>query len=265
MPDHRLHDLVPGFADVADDYERGRPDYPAAFVAALRTHLPLVPGTRVLDLAAGTGKLSRALLAAGLDVVAVEPLPGMRARLAASLDADRILDGAAEALPLPDASVDAVFCGDAFHWFDGPAAAGELARVLRPGGGLVLSWLLAVQMRQGRWFLPTGLEPPAWVGRVAAVLEEVRPDHPGFTPDRGMAALDGHPAFTARVHVPVPFEHATDVPGLRAYVASFSYVGAMTPPERAALLDRVAAAVDGEPLPLRSPGVLDAWVTLRRA
>ncbi len=254
MADHRLHALVPGFADVADDYERGRPDYPSAFVPEVCADAGIAPGARVLDLAAGTGKLTRALLTAGLDVVAVEPLPGMRERLAATLPADRILDGSAEALPLPDAVVDAVFCGDAFHWFDGPAALTEIARVLRPGGALILSWLI-----------PASADGASWWPRVGAVLDAVRPEHPAYTPDRGMAALDAHPAFTPRAPVPVPFVHTTDVAGLCSYVASFSYVGAMAPQDRASLLADVAAAVAGEPLPLRAASVADAWVTTRRA
>src|SRR3954451_8923654 len=104
-----IHPLADrGFADVADRYDRGRPDYPPAVVAALG----LAPGARVLDLAAGTGKLTRVLRAAGLDVVAVEPQPAMRARLPGALD------GTAENLPLADASVDAATIGDAWHWFD---------------------------------------------------------------------------------------------------------------------------------------------------
>jgi SAM-dependent methyltransferase len=254
VADHQLHALVPGFADVADDYERGRPDYPPAFVPAVAAHARIAPGARVLDLAAGTGKLTRALLAAGFDVVAVEPLAGMRERLAATLPADRILDGSAEALPLPGASVDAVFCGDAFHWFDGPAALSEIARVLRPGGALVLSWLV-----------PQSAGEQSWWPRVSAILDAVRPEHPGYAPDRGMAAIDAHSGFSPRESVPVPFEHTTDVAGLCAYVASLSYVGAMTPPARASLLADVAATVAGDPLPLRAASVADAWVTTRRA
>src|SRR3954454_15672783 len=119
MPLHPL--AATGFADVAAAYERGRPDYPAAVVDVLG----LPEGARVLDLAAGTGKLTRVLRAAGLDVVPVEPLPRMRARI------NGALDGRAGAVPLPDASVDAATIGDAWHWFDRARAADELARVVR--------------------------------------------------------------------------------------------------------------------------------------
>ena len=254
MADHQLHPLVPGFASVADDYERGRPEYPADYIPAALELTGIPSGSAVLDLAAGTGKLTRALVAGGLDVVAVEPLPGMRARLAAQLPADRVLDGSAETIPLPAASVDAVFCGDAFHWFHGPAALEEIARVLRPGGALIASWLI-----------PAPLPPDGWQARIADLLTAVRPEHPGFTPDRGLSALDADARFTPRRALPIPFEHTTDVEGFCAYVASFSFVGGMPPAERAQLLDAIRAVLAGEPLPLRAPSIVDAWVTTLRA
>src|SRR4051812_8526704 len=133
-----LHRLVAGFTDAADAYERGRPGYPPAVVAALADAAGLAPGARVLDLGAGTGKLSRALAAAGLAAAAVAPLPAMRALASRELAADRVLDGTAEAIPLPDASVDAVVAADAFHWFDTPRALPEIRRVLRDDGALAL-------------------------------------------------------------------------------------------------------------------------------
>jgi ubiquinone/menaquinone biosynthesis C-methylase UbiE len=92
----------------------------------------------VLDLAAGTGKLTRALLAAGLDVVAVEPQASLRELSVESVDEERIGDGVAEMIPLGDGSVDAVTVADGFHWFDHEVALAEIRRVLRPGGGLAL-------------------------------------------------------------------------------------------------------------------------------
>ena len=94
----------------------------------------------MLDLGAGTGKLTRALVERFRTVVAVEPDRGMRAVLTRATEAYRVLEGRAEEIPLPDASVDAVFVAQAFHWFDTPVALREIARVLRPRGGLVLIW-----------------------------------------------------------------------------------------------------------------------------
>jgi SAM-dependent methyltransferase len=95
-------------------------------------------GARVCDLAAGTGKLTRLLAATGADVVAVEPVPGMRDQLQASVPGVEVLDGTAEAIPLPDASVDAVTVAQAFHWFRFDEALAEIRRVLRPGRHLAI-------------------------------------------------------------------------------------------------------------------------------
>jgi ubiquinone/menaquinone biosynthesis C-methylase UbiE len=126
-----------GFARSAAAYDRARPEYPAAATAWLAERLALGPGRTVLDLAAGTGKLTRPLAATGAAVVAVEPVAEMRARIG---PAARVLEGTAEAIPLEDASIDAVTVGQAFHWFDGPVALAEIHRVLRPGGALALVW-----------------------------------------------------------------------------------------------------------------------------
>jgi SAM-dependent methyltransferase len=122
-----------GFALSVDAYERGRPGYPAAALEPLA----LAPGFTVLDLAAGSGKLTRPLVESGAAVIAVEPVAEMRAVLPS---AARVLDGTAEAVPLDDASVDLVTVAQAFHWFDGDAALAEIHRVLRPGGRLALLW-----------------------------------------------------------------------------------------------------------------------------
>src|SRR5262249_13290119 len=102
--------------------------------------LDLRAGRTVLDLAAGTGKLTRLLVPSGSDVVAVEPVPEMRAELERRVSGVTILEGTAERLPLADASVDGVTVAQAFHWFDADAALREIHRVLRPGGGLALIW-----------------------------------------------------------------------------------------------------------------------------
>lgn len=129
-----------GFSAGADDYERGRPSYPADAVEVLCRELAIGPGARVLDLAAGTGKLTRLLVPTGAEVVAVEPVSEMRRRLRAAVPSAHVLDGTAERIPLPDRSVDAVTVAQAFHWFDAEVALKEIAWVLAPGGGLGLIW-----------------------------------------------------------------------------------------------------------------------------
>ena len=125
------------FGAAADDYDRLRP---APAGEALQWLVPS-PDATVLDLAAGTGLVTRALAAEGIhDVVAVEPDDAMRAVLTARSPGARALAGTAEEIPLPDGSVDAVLAGSAWHWFDPERAAAEIARVLRPGGVLGLLW-----------------------------------------------------------------------------------------------------------------------------
>ncbi|MFJ9659307.1 class I SAM-dependent methyltransferase [Streptomyces griseoflavus] len=134
---HQHPDLRLSFGPAAFAYAAHRPDYARA---AARWALESAPGPRVLDLGAGTGKLTATLVALGVEVVAVEPDPAMLTELRRSLPAVRALQGSAEAIPLPDASVDAVLAGNALHWFDMAVAGPEIARVLAPNGVLAGLW-----------------------------------------------------------------------------------------------------------------------------
>ena len=135
----RAHRLLhrSSFGAAADAYGQHRPDYAQA---AVRWALEPARGPRVLDLGAGTGKLTATLVALGADVIAVEPDPAMLMELRRVLPAVHALPGSAEAVPLPDASVDAVLAGNALHWFDMDAAGPEIARVLVPDGILAGLW-----------------------------------------------------------------------------------------------------------------------------
>jgi ubiquinone/menaquinone biosynthesis C-methylase UbiE len=130
--------LAQAFGRVAADYERARPEYPPEAIDLLQREFGVGQATRVCDLGAGTGKLTRMLAACGADVVAIEPVDGMREQLAAAVQDVEVMDGAAEAMPLPDGSVDVVTVAQAFHWFHYDAALREIDRVLRPGGGLAV-------------------------------------------------------------------------------------------------------------------------------
>ncbi|MWA15911.1 class I SAM-dependent methyltransferase [Streptomyces sp. BA2] len=125
------------FGAAAAAYAEHRPDYSQT---AVRWAIEAAPGLRVLDLGAGTGKLTAMLVALGAEVIAVEPDPAMLTELRRSLPTVRALPGSAEAIPLPDASVDAVLAGNAMHWFDMAVAGPEIARVLAPGGILAGLW-----------------------------------------------------------------------------------------------------------------------------
>lgn len=129
-----------GFEAEAETYDRARPTYPPDAVRWLTDNLGIRPGRRVVDLAAGTGKLTEPLLAAGANLAAVEPVSAMRAQLRGKLPRVPALAGVAEALPFAADSLDAVVVAQAFHWFDAKRALAELARVVRVGGRLGLIW-----------------------------------------------------------------------------------------------------------------------------
>jgi SAM-dependent methyltransferase len=129
-----VSELRLSFGNVAETYHRVRPAYSRPLLDAAQEALELDAGAHVLDLGAGTGRLTEELGGRFAEVVAVEPDERMRALHGTALA------GSAEAIPLDDQSVDAVFVGEAFHWFDPASAIGELARVLRPRGGLAIFW-----------------------------------------------------------------------------------------------------------------------------
>jgi SAM-dependent methyltransferase len=211
------------FGAVADRYARARPGYPAAAVEWL---LEAGPGRDVVDLAAGTGKLTQVLVEAGAAVVAVEPDEGMRAALAGAVPGVEALAGTAEALPLPDGSADAVLVAQAFHWFDVEPACDEIARVLRPGGVLGLLW----NLRDGS--IP-------WVADLDRILDWPA-DVVARAGDLSYEEIARHPAFTAggrrEFPNPVPFTPSR----LVDWAASTSRVATRPEEERAAVLESVA-------------------------
>lgn len=236
-----MHPLAARFPSVVDAYESGRPDYAPAVVGALSAELGLRPGARVLDLGAGTGKLTRSLLAAGLDVIAVEPQAELRERLAMITGYERVLEGAAEAIPLEEGSVEAVTVADAFHWFDGPAALLEIRRVLRPGGGL------AVISAAPDW----GAAP--WAHELGTLLAELRPPHPFFDGPTWRDAVRDAEGWTTPWTVEVTATQPTDARRLLDYVASMSYVAALGEEERRRALERAAELLDDPATPTELP------------
>ena len=238
-----------GFGSAAGAYRRGRPGYPAEAVAHVAAALGIGEGASVLDLGAGTGKLTEAIAATGARVVAVEPVQAMREQLGQTLPGVEAIDGTADAIPLAPAAVDAVTVGQAFHWFATRAALGEIHRVLRPGGGLALLW--------------NRLDESAdWAGEVAEVVRARAHGAPSHWTGEWRSAFDGAP-FSELEHRRFPNAHATDLHGLRDRFASVSYVASMDRRDRERLLDRVEeiarprAAADGA---LVVPYRTDVWI-----
>ncbi len=142
MNDQVHHSAAAGYKTAADTYIKGRPDYPPQVSQWLTQTLGLDSHKTVIDLGAGTGKFTGRLVATDAQVIAVEPVAQMLEKLSAAWPQVLAVSGTATDLPLPDASVDAVVCAQAFHWFATPEALSEIARVLKPGGKLGLIWNL---------------------------------------------------------------------------------------------------------------------------
>ena len=241
------------FEAAAASYERGRPPYPPQ---ALDWLLP--PGAqRVLDLGAGTGKLTRQLVSRGLDVVAVEPLEGMRAELSRVLPGTPVQAGSAEEIPLPDGAVDAVLAAQAWHWVTPEVAAPEVARVLRPGGQLGLVW----NERD---------ETVPWVAELGRIIEEQgrKLEADAMREGNNSTGPRVGPPFGPLEQRQVRWEHDTTVPEVVDMIASRSYVILLPPGQRAALLARVRQLLTTHPalagrdrIPL--PYVTWCWRTRR--
>jgi len=214
------------FSQGADRYAQVRPGYPDAAVDWLLEGLP--PKSRILDLAAGTGKLTKSLVARGFSVIAVDISEPMLAQLSAQLPNVETVIGTAEDIPLPTSSVAAVVCGQAWHWFDQDAAAAEIARVLRPGGILGVIWNIKDNATD-------------WVAQYDAILHK----------DDPLPVARANPRFGPEFE-PVVFHRfywADDIPisSLRTLAASRSYLLTLPDTQREALLQQVDELAAGHP------------------
>jgi SAM-dependent methyltransferase len=205
-PDSRSFELV------ADLYERARPGYPQEAIEWIAGKIGLGSASTVLDLGAGTGKLTRALVETGARVIAVEPGDAMRSELEHVLPDVEALRGAAEDIPLPDQSVDCIAVGQAFHWFRHDEAMPELHRVLRPGGALALLWNSRDQ------------EAPLQQEISDLILPFVPPDRSDH--DRWPKALEESTLFTEVEEAHFKFTHELDADAVCARIGSTSFVAA---------------------------------------
>jgi SAM-dependent methyltransferase len=222
-------DPARSFDLAAEEYEATRPSYPDELLDLL----PVPSDATVLDLGAGTGKLTRVLARRYPRVVAVEPLDGMRAILERVVSDVEVMPGTAEEIPLDDASVDAVFAAQAFHWFDHDRAIPEIARVLRPGGVLALVWNGPDESR------PNPL-PAAYL----EYLGELRRERSTVDLITPWSDIVSRGPFGETQKGAVPHDHVLDRAGQLDNARSVSWIASRDPDDR----DRVVARL-GELLP----------------
>jgi SAM-dependent methyltransferase len=230
-----LHPLAAeGFGQAARSYVRGRPDFPAGTLDWLKDDLHLRPGSRVLELGAGTGKFTKILTQTRAEVLAVEPVDEMLARLAADQPDVKTLRATAQNLPLAGATMDAVICAQAFHWFATADAVAEMRRVLVSGGVLGLIW----NVRD---------ESVPWVARLTRIMAPHEGDAPRYYRNewRQVFPAPGFGELNARTfshqHVG-PAEHV-----LVDRVASVSFIAALNAATRKAVLREVRALIAATP------------------
>jgi SAM-dependent methyltransferase len=228
------------FAEVAAAYERGRPEYPEEAVRWLAGDEP----RDVVDLGAGTGKLTRALVELGHRVTAIEPLPEMLELLPGNAPGAFAILGTAEIIPLPDAHADVVTCAQSFHWFDRSIALPEIARVLRSGGRLALVW----NTRDDR---------EEWVARLSGIIGEERVEEDDLLP----RSIDESRLFGEVETAEFAFGQPLDREQLLDLVLSRSYCAKLAPAERTPILEAVGGLYDevAGPEGIRLPYVTECF------
>lgn len=222
-----------GFERGARDYEAGRPGYPGDAVDFIVGELSIGPGTRVVDLGAGTGKFTRLLVPTGADILAVEPVAGMRDVFAEAVPGVPVVDGTGEDLPVDDGSVDVLTAAQTFHWVVPDAGVAEAHRVLKSGGGVALLW----NSRD----LAAG-----WTQRIKDLMDRVAGDAPRYASandDDWKDAFAAHGGFTPLVLETFRLDHPTTLDATLARVASTSYVSALPDTERAAVIEETRTIV----------------------
>lgn len=228
------HMAADGYTATADNYVRGRPDYPLEVTGWLRDKLALGAGKTVVDLGAGTGKFTPYLARTGAKVIAVEPVAEMLSKLSTAMPQIEARPGTAESIPLSDASVDVVMCAQSFHWFSTTKALTEIHRILKPGGKLGLIW----NMRDAR---------VSWIARLDEIVNRVEGDTPRYY--TGAWRL----VFPFKDFGPLHEEHfsvghtGTPENVIVNRVRSTSFIAALDAQERAEIDDLVRALIATEP------------------
>jgi len=222
-----------------EDYQGGRPGWPPQVV-----DIPALPSTAtVLDLAAGTGKLTRLLIPAFGRVVAVEPQDAMRRVLDALCPDAEVLAGTAEQIPLADASVDAVFVAQAFHWFDNERALAEIARVLRPRGALVVMWNLPASPWEPSIAIVEQLLLQRAPDKAKLGYDPLDLNSPRYASGVWRLAFAASP-FGELQEARLPNPQTLDRDGLVAFLASMGWIADLPDVDRLPLLEEVKSLLD---------------------
>jgi SAM-dependent methyltransferase len=231
-----VHDVAAsGFDAEADAYDRARPSYPPDAVAWFAEHLRIRPGRTVVDLAAGTGKLTRLLAPLGSDLLAVEPVPGMARVLHGSLPAVPLASATAEAMPFSAGSLDAVTVAQAFHWFDADRAFAELHRVLRPGGRVGLVWNARDRTVE-------------WVNEVWSIMDRVEKRAPWRAHEQWHDSAFGERAGFGPLHEATFRHEQNQSPEIVVErVRSVSHVAVLAAVEQQEVLDEVGTLLASHP------------------
>lgn len=220
------------FGSVAEDYEATRPGWPLEPFAIAFEQFDVPDRPDVVDVAAGTGKLTRTLARLAGSLVAVEPDAALRAVLERELPGVTALAGTAEEIPLDTACADVMCAGQAFHWFDVERALDEFARVLRPSGIAIAAW-------------NTPPEDDTWYDAVIEYFETVNPDHLPATEMDWPAALGAHPRFGGLLEITARHEQISDRATFRRQLGTHSMLNVLPRDRRDELIDGALAVAEG--------------------
>lgn len=223
-----------GYRVAADAYDRGRPGYPPEAVERLVAELQINDTSRVVDIGAGTGRLTALMEAHTSHLLAVEPVASMRQKFRALYPGLPIISGVAEQLPLLDESADVILCAQAFHWFDASRALAECARVLKPGGGLGLVW----NVRD---------ESCDWVEQLTEIIDPYAGKTPRFRSGRWREAFAQTDLFTPLQQASTPHLHRGAPDIVIDRITSISFIAALPEPQRQSVVAAVTHLIKKHP------------------
>jgi len=235
-----------GFGSAAADYESARPGYPADALFWLAEQLRLGEHSTLVDLAAGTGKLTRLLAPLVGATIAIEPVEAMREKLHEVLPQAKVLDGTAESMPLADHAVDAVTVAQAFHWFDAARAAAEIHRVLKPAGRLALVW----NRRE--------LSDPVQAG-MEEILRRRRADTPSHWTTNWREEVEATGLLQLEASKEIPFTQELDREGLVARIGSISFIAALPAEAKRKVLREARELAAGLEEPIALPQTCELY------